>query len=164
MPKVEDWLLVNFPSWEQLGDIEKENIRDFPVLWALFELRATDAHAGVPTIISAVERLEHYRERAATEAAVLHFSQRYNHDPLAVDRLENLKLCGRAEPKVTPVISGASANPKERLTAVLLIIHRLRNNFLHGEKAKYGYQDQLDNFQVSNKVLMEVIPLWEGHA
>lgn len=164
MPKVEDWLCENFPGWENLGDIEKENIRDFPVLWALFELRATDTQARVPTIISAVESLEHYEERAATEAAVFHFSERYHSDPLAVDRLENLKLCGKAEPIVTPVISGAPVNPKERLTAVLLIIHRLRNNFLHGEKAKYGYHDQLDNFQVSNKVLMEVIPLWEGHA
>lgn len=164
IPKAEDWLRENFMGWERLGDIVKENIRDFPILWALFELKATNAQATVPTIIQAVERLDHYHERAETEAAVIHFAQRYHVDHLADHRLDQLKLTDNAKARVKPVISGEQVDPKERLIAVLLIIHRLRNNFLHGEKARYGYHDQLDNFQVSNKVLMEVIPLWEGHT
>ena len=160
MENCEGWLRDNFPGWAGLQPVEKLNIREFPVLWALFELRATDAHAGVQTIIQAVEHLGDYHEGDETKAAVAHFSQRYHVDHLAAHRLSMLKLTEAAEERVTPVISGDQANKKARLTAVLLIIHRLRNNFLHGEKARYGYHDQLDNFQVSNRVLMEVIPLW----
>ncbi len=47
------------------------------------------------------------------------------------------------------------------LIGLLLVANRLRNNFLHGEKAAYAFSDQLDNFRYANAVLMSAIPLWD---
>ena len=52
------------------------------------------------------------------------------------------------------VLSSATQDPDKVLKALLIIVFRLRNNFLHGEKWDYGFQGQLANFRHANDVLM----------
>ena len=55
--------------------------------------------------------------------------------------------------------------PDERLVALPIaggadMANRLRNNFLHGEKARYGFRGQYDNFRHANNVLVAALELW----
>lgn len=171
MANVGRWLNENNADWAQLTTSEKREIRDFPILWAYFELRATNRQAGNDTIIEAVGLLRDYSEPQSVSAATAYFTARYLGQGEARARREALNLNHLARTIVDPFLNGEYEGEGEgegeeqrlallRLKACLLIIYRLRNNFLHGEKAVYGYSGQLENFRVSNRVLMSVIPLW----
>ena len=62
-------------------------------------------------------------------------------------------------PLVEMVISGQSNDDCEILSAILIIVLRLRNNLFHGNKWSNGIQGQLENFRNSNNVLMAVMTL-----
>ena len=156
----DDWLQTFIPDWAALKPKERGQISDFALFWSLFELHAQKNKASVRRIIDAVDRLERYAEYQEVADAVNYFSDRYFNGPDAPERFERLRLSSCAKAVVFPVMSGEDERHKERLKAVLLIIHRLRNNFFHGEKAKLGYVNQIENFKASNEVLMAVIPLW----
>jgi hypothetical protein len=51
----------------------------------------------------------------------------------------------------------------ERHKALALIIHRIRNNLLHGEKWSYGLGDQEHNFRHASHVLMVWMDADRGH-
>ena len=57
------------------------------------------------------------------------------------------------------MIRGQTSDEAEILSAVLIVVLRLRNNLFHGEKWTYGIKGQLDNFRNANNVLMSVIDL-----
>ena len=62
MKDPEAWLNKNFKGWESLLSKEKKAIRDFPILWSIFELRATGQSGRQPnatpeSICKAIESL-----------------------------------------------------------------------------------------------------------
>ena len=54
-----------------------------------------------------------------------------------------------------------NADARELLVGLLLVANRLRNNFLHGEKAAYAFANQLENFRHANTKLMYAVPFWD---
>lgn len=57
-----------------------------------------------------------------------------------------------------PVLAGHN-EPAAVLTALLLIVHRLRNNLFHGPKWSYGIADRRANFDNANLVLMAAMDM-----
>lgn len=57
------------------------------------------------------------------------------------------------------VVRRQSQDEAEILSAILIIVLRLRNNLFHGEKWTHGIRDQLRNFQIANQVLMAVMDM-----
>ncbi len=51
------------------------------------------------------------------------------------------------------MLRGHVADDASRLSVLLIIIYRLRNNLLHGPKWSYGIKGQLDNFRNANAAL-----------
>jgi hypothetical protein len=51
---------------------------------------------------------------------------------------------------VERVIRGQSSGDAEIVSAVLIIVLRLRNNLFHGVKWSYGIKGQLENFRNAN--------------
>ena len=163
MADVAQWLAGN-DRWNVLSEDEKLAIQQFPILWALFELHATGRgrrpNATPRSIRAAVNLLsDDLILSPDLTAAHAYFSDRYSrHDPPDV-LWRNLRLGGDEE---TSVIAGsqAGATNKAKLLSVLLILHRLRNNLVHGEKAVYSFSGQLQNFDHANDALIFAIELW----
>jgi hypothetical protein len=155
------WLDANYSEWARLSLAEKTAIRDFPVLWAIFELAATEAEANPDTIRQAVYELAAVPASSDLEGCLSYFRNRYYHGGHPTQHHSYLRM----KPKhwatyVQPVLADEESDPRRVLLALLLIVHRLRNNFLHGEKMRYGFSDQLDNFRNANRTLLAAIPLW----
>ena len=68
-------------------------------------------------------------------------------------------MAGKHGPTVQPVLAGHD-NPVAVRAALLLIVHRLRNNLFHGPKWSYGIADQRANFDNANLVLMATIDMY----
>lgn len=157
------WLSKNAYGWSNLTTAEKIAIRDFPVLWALFELSATGKEANVKSIVAAVSGLAPFVNPVSVPftEALAYYEDRFYQGGYQTKHFHDLRLTHEAwQHHVRPVFEGAAVDARRRLIALLLIIHRLRNNYLHGEKAAYGFAGQLDNFRHANRCLMAAIPLW----
>ncbi|MER8491714.1 hypothetical protein NKH53_26210 [Mesorhizobium australicum] len=155
------WLSNNAIGWSNLTRAEKIAIRDFPVLWALFEHSATAKDANVGSIVAAVNGLASNPEAVTFTEALSYYQDRYYQGGHETQPYFNsLRLGAAWLPYVKPVFDGQVVDARGSLIALLLIIHRLRNNYLHGEKADYGFAGQLDNFRHANRCLMAAIPFW----
>lgn len=161
---VEQWLLERVPGWDGLQDEEKRALREFPILWSYFEAWVTHPNtANAQSIAPQIDLLpaELLQRLEATESAYNHYRNRYFPEGQETDIFNTVGLTGNAKAFVRHTLLDEGSEPRQKLKAVLYIINRLRNNFLHGSKALYNFQDQLDNFNHANATLMEVLPLWQ---
>lgn len=144
-----------------LEDSEFDAIRDFTLLWGLFEGRAMGMRGSQNEVVTAVGRMAlpnplpeafiaalafwrgRYLENGAPNAsfAALHFAANHH-------RVDTLNVLG-----------GGSDDPVEVTKALLQIAMRLRNNLFHGAKWQYRLHDQLHNFTHANAVLMAATDL-----
>lgn len=159
------WLSAEIPEWAELDRKEKRAIRDFPVLWALFELEVTGRNGQRPNaspgrICDEVALLPALSELAGeTRRARAHFAGRYFVNGRPAPAWHQLRVHDDFQDRVRVGLTG-TADDRQVLTALLLVVNRLRNNFLHGEKARYGFRDQYANFRHANNVLIAAIDLW----
>lgn len=160
------WLAVEVPEWTELERREKRAIRDFPVLWALFELHATGQGGRSPNatperICEAVERLpEPPALRTELSRARDHFANRYFLRGQPTHAWRQLRVRNDLNARIRHGLIDMQADAREVFAALLLVVNRLRNNYLHGEKARYGFRDQYENFRHANNVLVAAIDTW----
>ena len=160
---VEQWLCANVMGWEQLLEEEKRALRDFPILWSYFEGWVTHPKTANPQHITPkVDALpaQELQNLIATNAAYEHYRNSFFPNGQEAELFQSVGLTGPVRMFVSQTLTDAQSEPRQRLKAVLYIINRLRNNFLHGGKALYNFEGQLENFEHANATLMEVLPLW----
>lgn len=161
-----EWLRGAVPGFDELSEAERTAIRDFSLLWSLFEgtVLATRANAG--RIMEAVNGLREADrlQLEPFEDAIGHFRGRYydgqNFTP-AFDQHLHFRN-GDNRPLAEAFVCGQTEDEAEILSGLLIVIYRLRNNLFHGMKWVYGIRDQLDNFRHANESLMAVMDLYEG--
>lgn len=155
------WMQMHAPGYAALSRSEKLAIRDFALLWSFFEDKWLANYGNVRAIIDAVD----HRVTAATpmeefEPALNHFKDRYFAAGQFTGAFTRLRFQNHDRRNlVETVISGSASDPPTTLKALLIIVFRLRNNYLHGEKWIYGFQGQLANFKHANAVLMSAMAL-----
>jgi len=164
MPNPARWLNDNVPGWRQLEDREKKAIGDFAVMWSFFELNSTSRYGrpnATPYNISrAVTDLEPEPHFDRFEAALNYFAARYIDGEDYTEHWHPLRVHRDYIEGVRHGLVGQNSTNREAFLAVLLIVNRLRNNFLHGEKARYDFADQFWNFTHANNVLIYALELW----
>ncbi len=162
------WLRHMMPGFDQLSDAERSAIRDFSLLWSLFEGTVLATSANANSIVGAVNALRDQGRLtlAPFRRAIEHFRQRYYDGQNFTPAFEHLNLRGGDNrPLVEAFVSGGAIDEAETLAGLLIITYRLRNNLFHGIKWAYGIQGQLENFRHANHSLMAVMELHEGrHA
>jgi len=160
------WLSAEIPGWREPDRREKRSIRDLPILWALFELHATgqngqDPNATPERICSTVTQLvEPIQLSGEMKNAKAYFAGRYFADGYSTPAWEHLRMKRRFHDQVRLGLVTDGAGERQVLLALLLVVNRLRNNFLHGEKARYAFRGQYENFRHANNVLVAAIELW----
>ena len=159
------WLERSAPGFDRLSTQEREAIKDFALLWSLYEGTVLSATGSAGEIVRAVGSLRDQGKLNLEpfHPAIEYFSRRYYDGTELTPAFEGLHLrAGDRRPLVERVIQRQSSDELEILSAILIIILRLRNNLFHGIKWSYGIQGQLENFQAANDVLMAIITLHES--
>lgn len=155
------WLRNAIAGFAWLTPAERRVIRDFTLLWSLFEARLTNTSASIPTITAAMERLEAagVLYLPELERPLAYFRDRYAPGGAVLPRFEALRLNGQGRPIVERVLRDEPAGPAEIATALMIIVYRLRNNLFHGNKWNDGIQDQRENFKNANQILMALMDM-----
>jgi hypothetical protein len=155
-----DWLRTT-QGLDALEPKEINAIRDFTLLWGLFEGRAMDTEGSQPKLVAAVDRMPVPQPLLPEMAeAIAFWRNRYWElgEPTPAFTALNFRL-NPYRALVIEVLSGARDGDADVLKALLLIILRLRNNLFHGVKWQYLLYDQFENFTHANAVLMPAIEL-----
>lgn len=161
------WLEKTVPGFRLLSEPERAAIKDFAVLWTVYEGNVLNASASATAIIRAAKSLASAGRLSLDQLspAIRYFLGRYFNGVELTDAFLGLHMRRSDHPQlVEAVLRGGSKDEAEILSAILIIIYRLRNNLFHGVKWTYGVRNQLDNFQNANVVLMWVIEAHLGRV
>ena len=157
-----DWLNLNAPGFRDLSPEEKNAIMHFSLLWSLFEAQVLNTSASANSI---EEKINTWNEAGKLnpddfENFKSYFIQRYIENGETNNRFEHLHLRNGDKPNlVKAVLKGEDNNIISVVTALLIIVLRYRNNFFHGIKWAYQFNDQLDNSNTANNLLMKVVEI-----
>jgi hypothetical protein len=164
MPDPARGLNANVPGWRGLQPSEKKAIRDFAVLWSFFELNSTWRYgrpdASPRNIARAVGDLAHDPNIDRFELARVYFAARYIDGEDYTQHWNHLRIHPEYVARARLGLVGEDRNSRDTFLALLLIANRLRNNFLHGEKARYNFAGQYNNFTHANTLLIYALELW----
>jgi hypothetical protein len=156
------WLEAYAPGFMQISEDERQAILDFTLLWSFFETRAMQTRGSSKRIRELANNwgssgLINVDDFAAPLA---YFSQRYFNNNQPTTYYGGLNLRDNDYPGlVKTVLRGDVVTPAETLSALLIVVFRLRNNLFHGTKWAYGIQDQLTNFKYANAILMGALAI-----
>jgi len=156
------WLEQTAPGFSSLSGQEREAIKDFSLLWSLYEGTILNNSGNANTIIHTITSLKR-RGKLTLEPfrpAIEHFLERYYDGTDLTYAFHNLHLRSNDHPElVEKVVRGQSSEDVEILSALLIMVFRLRNNLFHGLKWSYGLRGQLQNFRNANDLLMSVMEM-----
>jgi hypothetical protein len=147
------WLEMMAPGFELLSAQEREAIKDFSLFWTLYEGTFLNASSSADAIIRDVHSLKAHGRLTLDpfRPAIKYFTERYFDGTNPTDVFQGLHLRSNDHrPLVEHVVRGKSSDEAEILSAILIIVLRLRNNLFHGVKWSYGIKDQLENFRNAN--------------
>lgn len=155
------WLEANAAGFSHLDQDERRAIYHFALLWSLLEAKLLATHGSPGAIHDAMERIAAANrfDLASLAEPLAHFRGRYWQDGKLTVRFDGLNMAAKHVPTVHPVLAGHD-EPAAVLTALLLIVHRLRNNLFHGPKWSYGIADQRANFDNANLVMMAAMDMY----
>jgi hypothetical protein len=154
------WLLRHAPGFDELTAAERKAVRDFALLWSLFESVVLETNASADKIVNVSEK--QVRRGAWTIAAVAlplaHFRARYYDGTDLTAAFHHLHLRKNDQPAmIETVLRGVNVDVADTLAALLIIVLRLRNNLFHGVKWSYGLKGQSPNFQSANRALTALL-------
>lgn len=158
------WLEKAAPGFEELATDERSAIRDFSFMWSLYEGMILNSSGSAGAIIDDVNWLRNRGSLhlGSIQASIEHFLTRYFDGADLTHSYKKLFLRQNDCPDlVERVVRRQSLDEAEILSAILIIILRLRNNLFHGVKWSYGIKGQLMNFQNANHILMAVMEMHE---
>ena len=157
-----NWLKKVEPGFNQLSDEEQNAIRDFSLLWSLFEGKILNTNANAKTLIKSVNVLKDNGKLTLKPfaEAIQYFSSRYYNGVALTPEFQGLNLRQSDHISIVEkVVKGHSTDEAETLSAILIIVLRLRNNLFHGIKWSYRIRGQLENFTNASNVIMSVMTL-----
>jgi len=157
-----EWFNLNAPGYSSLQQEELEAIKNFSLLWSLFEAQLLNTQASansIETKINSLNQTSPFDENDFNPYKT-YFVDRYTENNQVNNKFTKLHL--RTNDKsdfIKDVLEGRENSINNVVTAMLIIILRYRNNFFHGLKWAYEFNDQLANFQTANSLLMKMIEI-----
>ena|ERR1700733_14875583 len=154
------WLEIHAPGYDCLSNEERATIKDFALLWSLFESNVLNGNGDANRILAVVTDLgtQNRLTLAPFAASIAYFFARYHDGTDVTPYFDGLRLRKNDHPGlVKQVLSKHIRDDVSTLVTLLIIIYRLRNNLLHGHKWSYEIRGQLENFQNANAALMAYI-------
>jgi len=136
-----------------------ENIRDFSLLWNLFESLCCNKKAYISEINKVIDKkIDLFNENDYIDI-FNYFMERYQNNAT----FEKLNLSNGSKKLVQKVLKREYTDKNNKLKFIMYIIHRYRNNLFHGEKDMRYIKFQKENFEITNKFLMCFIEKCKGN-
>jgi hypothetical protein len=159
-----EWINQFFDNAVDIQNEGIERVRNFVLLWNMFETFACNKNATVRTIQTAVENINATItiSNEMLSPFVDYFANRYfNDDGTSKEIFEGLKFRGgddiQAKEDVRLILTRQVIESKEVLKGLLFILFRFRNNLFHGEKQVVLLNTQISNFTYANRLLANVL-------
>lgn len=159
------WLEKTVPGFDLLSGQEREAITDFSLLWTLYEGKFLNTAGNANAIIRTVTSLKNSGKLTLDQfrPAINYFLERYYDGTDLTDAFYELHLRSNDHRALGErVLRRQSSNDAEILSAILIIVFRLRNNLFHGVKWSYGIKGQLENFRNANDLLKSVMEMHQA--
>lgn len=145
------WINSNYSC--SLDVAELKNVRDFALMWNLFEQVVCDKDYNPNRIKGVIQN----KGLKSADFAVFfdYFKNRYVEDGKVNNRFQYLKGSTRNInlSEIEATLTKEEASNDEIIFACITIIFRWRNNLFHGEKPIWYLPTQEENFEVANKLI-----------
>lgn len=149
-----EWINNKFGTNFTENDLK--NIKDFSLLWNIFENLVCDRNCTINRIEESLNPIEFQIEDF--EDHLNYFKERYTADNNTNERFEYLRIVPNARKEfVKQVLLGNDNNTSNKILALSIIVYRYRNNLFHGEKNFMLLNEQEENFSVANQVLTSIL-------
>tara|TARA_R110002096_G_scaffold403899_1_gene601556 strand:- start:1904 stop:2368 length:465 start_codon:yes stop_codon:yes gene_type:complete len=149
-----EWINNKFGTNFTENDLK--NIKDFSLLWNIFENLVCDRNCTINRIEESLNQIEFQIEDF--EDHLNYFKERYTADNNTNERFEYLRIVPNARKEfVKQVLLGNDNNTSNKILALAIIVYRYRNNLFHGEKNFMLLNEQEENFSVANQVLTSIL-------
>jgi hypothetical protein len=149
-----EWINNKFGTNFTENDLK--NIKDFSLLWNIFENLVCDRNCTINRIEESLNPIEF--QIADFEDHLNYFKERYTADNNTNERFEYLRIVPNARKEfVKQVLLGNDNNTSNKILALAIIVYRYRNNLFHGEKNFMQLNEQEENFSVANQVLTSIL-------
>lgn len=161
-----EWINHFFDNAIDVQNEGIERVRNFVLLWNMFETFGCNKNANIRTIRTAVENINATVQisNEMLEPFVDYFAGRYfNDNGTSKEIFEGLKFRGgddiQAKEEVRLILTRQIYESKEVLKGLLFILLRFRNNLFHGEKQVVLLNTQISNFSYANRLLANVLDI-----
>ncbi|GAK98214.1 hypothetical protein JCM19294_847 [Nonlabens tegetincola] len=149
-----EWINNKFGTNFTENDLK--NIKDFSLLWNIFENLVCDRNCTINRIEESLNPIEFQIEDF--ENHLNYFKERYTSDNNTNERFEYLRIVPNARKEfVKQVLLGNDNNTSNKILALAIIVYRYRNNLFHGEKNFMLLNEQEENFSIANQVLTSIL-------
>lgn len=167
MSPAHQWLMANAYGYADLTPPEVAAINEFCLLWSFFEEWVLENDANIPAIKRKTDEAKRRTgeiDLTHFEAPIAFFKDRYFEGGRPTQYFDGLRFQGKngGRAEVEAVLTEKERGTGEVLTVLLIIVYRLRNNLLHGEKWSYRFKDQFGNFTNANIVLMRAMDVFRS--
>lgn len=161
-----EWIASNTRGGTELSVEAQNAVASFTMMWNFFESTLCENRASIAAFERACEVLQAVPMPAATaqtlDECLSFWRFRYRTPGGFGHRFEDLHFrTGDRRAHVEAVLQDATADPKEKVLALMIIIYRLRNNLFHGLKTLEMLNDQVQNLVCASRCLaaiLEAIP------
>lgn len=161
-----EWINQFFDNAIDVQNEGIERVRNFVLLWNMFETFGCNKNANIRTIRTAVENINAtvHISNEMLNPFVDYFAGRYFNDNGTNKAIfEGLKFRGgddiQAKEDVRLILTRQIVESKEVLKGLLFILFRFRNNLFHGEKQVVLLNTQISNFSYANRLLANVLDI-----
>jgi hypothetical protein len=153
-----EWLALRSTGFAELTPAERDEMSHFVFLWSYVEAIVFNRRATADRIKAKAEQWQQAGviDAGAFAEHLAYFRNRYVRDGELTGRYSFLRVAPADRSSVEPVLKSATGDGK-MVAALLLIVHRLRNNLFHGNKWEDELRGQLDNFSHANLILMRAV-------
>lgn len=138
-----------------LKETEIENIKNFALLWNLFEAKCCRKNANPGSINAFIDRKIETIDFEKLSVAFAYFKDRYQNS----GRFNALNLSGENKSIAQKVVDSIYTDKNNHVKFIMAVIHRYRNNLFHGEKSLLVIEEQEYNFKIANEVLQYMIEI-----
>lgn len=155
-------------SYQKLDEVDPESknaIMYFTLLWGLFEAKFCNESAGAKSIYDECKKIEIFLNKSDFEEYLDYFQKRYISKGTVNNKFKSLKFrANNKQPLIEKVLKSETDSVVDIVSAMLIIVYRLRNNLFHGLKWQYDIQGQYSNFDMSNQLLIKMLSIIDNRS
>jgi hypothetical protein len=153
------WIDAYYSGRSNIVPQDFQPVYHFALIWNLFESVTCGKNATPISIRNSVygTNVDGHLDLGKYKYYVEYFKKRYSRFGSFQQVVKRLRLFQEHRMVVMELLSEEPSNTNQTVYGLLLIVHRIRNNFFHGTKEVDDLHNQTELFHVANNLLADYI-------